>query len=96
MRELINFCFKGGEKQFIAAAKFRATWTDNKSKFKITFDKVSLKLSINFFLSNCFFNFGSFAFRYITAILMSFDSEPFMANLSYITMKVWQIFLILR
>ena len=55
MRELINFCFKGGEKHFIAVAKFRATWTDNKNKFKITFDKVSLKLSINFFLSNCFF-----------------------------------------
>ena len=35
MRELINFCFKAGEKQFIAVTKFGATWTDNKNKFKI-------------------------------------------------------------
>ena len=55
MTELINFCFRGSEKYFIAVAKFRATWTDNKNKSKITFDKVSLKLSINFFLCNCFF-----------------------------------------
>ena len=32
MRELIKFCFEGGEKQFIAVKKFGATWTD---KFKI-------------------------------------------------------------
>ena len=29
MRELINFCFKGGEKQFIAVIKFGATCIDN-------------------------------------------------------------------
>ena len=35
MRELIKFCFEGGEKQFIAVKKFGATWTDNENKFKI-------------------------------------------------------------
>ena len=30
MRELIDNCFKGGEKQFTAVTKFGATWTDNK------------------------------------------------------------------
>ena len=57
MRELINFYFKGGEKEFIVVAKFSATWTDNRNKFKITFDKASLKLAITFLLDNCFFFF---------------------------------------
>ena len=57
MRELINFYFKGGEKEFIVVAKFGATWTDNRNKFKITFDKASLKLAITFLLDNCFFFF---------------------------------------
>ena len=46
IKELINFCFKGEEKQFIAGTKFDATRTDDKDKFKITFDKVPLKLTI--------------------------------------------------
>ena len=54
MKELINFCFKGGEKQLNPVTKFRATHTDNKNNHKITFDKASLKLAINFLLDNCF------------------------------------------
>ena len=42
IKELNNFCFKGGEKQFIAVRTFDATWIDNKNKFKKTFGKVSL------------------------------------------------------
>ena len=45
----------GEKKQFIAVTKFNKTWNDNKNKFKITSDKASLKLVINFFLDNCFF-----------------------------------------
>ena len=55
MRELINFCFKSGEKQFIAVRKFGAAGTEKKNKVKTTFDKASLKLFINFLLDNCFF-----------------------------------------
>ena len=33
MKELISFCFKGGETQFIAATKFFVKWTDNITKF---------------------------------------------------------------
>ena len=66
MREVINFCFKGWERQFNALTKSGATWTDNKNKLIITFDKVSLKLVINFPLNNCFFfNFGNLSFRQI-------------------------------
>ena len=35
MRELINFCLKGDEMQFVAATKFDAAWTDkNKINFR--------------------------------------------------------------
>lgn len=40
--ELINFCFKYGDKQFIAATKFGAKWTGDKNKFRTIFDKASL------------------------------------------------------
>ena len=49
-------------KQVIVVAKFGAIWTDSKSKFRITFDKGSLKLAVNFLLDNCFFNFGYLSF----------------------------------
>ena len=55
MRELINFCFKSGEKQFIAVRKFGVAETEKKNKVKTTFDKASLKLFINFLIDNCFF-----------------------------------------
>ena len=55
MRELINFFFKGREKQFIAVTKLEATQTDDENKFKITFNKTSLKLPLIFFLVIFFF-----------------------------------------
>ena len=60
MKDLINFCFKGSKKEFIAAGNFDATWADNENKFNITFDKASLKLAIDFYLDNCLLNFGKF------------------------------------
>ena len=48
MRELINVCFKGGEKQFIVVTDFGAIWTINKNKFEKTFIKGSLNLAITF------------------------------------------------
>ena len=46
---------KAGGEQFIVGTKFDATRTDGKNKFKITFEKASLKLAINFLN-----NFGRF------------------------------------
>ena len=55
MRELISFCFKGGQKQFTVVTKFGSTWTDDKDKFKTIFDKAFLKLAIKFLFDNWFF-----------------------------------------
>ena len=52
-----------------------------KNKFKITFDKVSLKLAINFILDYCFFNFDILSFRQIIGIPMDSDTALFMTNL---------------
>lgn len=49
-----HFLKWGGEKKFIAVTTFSATWNDNINKFKVTFDKTSLKLAIDFPLENCF------------------------------------------
>ena len=51
IRELITFSFEIGEKQFIFVTKFDETWTDDKNKFKRTFDKPSPILTINFLLN---------------------------------------------
>ena len=81
IRELINFPFKGGGKEFIPINKFRARLTDNQKKFKITSDKSSLKLAINFLLNNCFFNFGNLFFQQITGTSMGSDPATFIVNL---------------
>ena len=81
LRELINFCFKGGDKKYIAITKFGATWTNNKHKYNVTFDKPSLKLAINYLLDNCYFNLGNMSFRQVIGIPMGSDPAPFMANL---------------
>lgn len=80
MRELISFCFKGGEKQFIPATKFSRTWSDDKNKFKKTFDNISLELAINFLLDNCIFNFGNFSTNQQTNPIGS-SPAPFKVNL---------------
>ena len=71
IRQLINFCFEGRGR----------TWSDIQDKFKVTFDKASLKLVINFLLDNCFFNFGNLSFQQITGIPIGSDPATFMANL---------------
>ena len=80
----MNFCSKGEKKQFIAIKKFGATWTDNENKFKVTFNKASLKLAINFLLDNCFFSLVNLSFRKMTGISMDSDQGPWV--------NLWQIY----
>ena len=83
VRELINFCFKGWKKQFIDLTKSDVTWLTIK-----TFDKASLKLTINFLLDNCFFFiFCDFPSRQITGITMGSDPAPFIGK--YIFTSLW-------
>ena len=70
-RELMNFCFQVGDKQFVTVTKFVATWTDHKSNIK----------AIKFLLGICFLNFGNLLYRQIIEILKGYDPAPLMVNL---------------
>ena len=54
MRGLINISFTSGKRQFINVSKFGVEWTDDKNKFKASFDKGSVNLAINFLHDNSF------------------------------------------
>ena len=88
IKELISFCFEGGEKQLLAVTKFEATWTIDKSKFKTTFDKAFLKLVIDFFLDNCSFNFGNLSFWQINEITVCSDLVLFWEIYFIITRRI--------
>lgn len=51
--------------QYIAITKYAVTCVNNSKKHNISFDKTSLKLSINYLLNQCFFNVNSLTFRQI-------------------------------
>ena len=46
MPELINFCFYGGNKEFIGITRYGAIWTKSREKQKLSFNKTSLKMAI--------------------------------------------------
>ena len=76
MRELIKFCFEGGEKQFIAVKKFGATWTDNKNKFKI-FPRIQKEVNMDelgtIHVHVCLFLFLLFVCVFVCLILLKID-----------------------
>ena len=81
MGELINFCFNGGDKEFIGITRYGAIWTNSQEKYKLYFNKITLKLAINYLLDNCYFTLGSMCFCQLIGIPMGSDPAPFMANL---------------
>ena len=58
MRELVNIILKSGEIKIIVVRKSRAKLTDERNKFKTKFNKIFLKLTVNFELDNGFLVFA--------------------------------------
>lgn len=83
LRELIDFCFKGVSRNYIAITKSEARQVDDKKSYMILFDKGTLKLTINYLLDNCYFTVGNSTFRKIIRIPIGSDAAPFMANLFF-------------
>ena len=81
LNELIDFCFKGGTKDFIAVDKYGAKWVNDVTSYSLVFSKASLKKSVKYLMNNCFFQFGNKIFRQVIGITMGSDPAPFMANL---------------
>ena len=70
--EFINFCNVGG-KESIGITKYGAIWTNSQEKYRLCFNKKSLKLTINYSLDNSHFTLGSMCFHQLIGIPMGFD-----------------------
>ena len=77
MWELINFCFKGGNKDSLGLL---GIWTNSRQKYRFSINKALLKLAFNYLLDNCYLTLGSMCFRQLIGIPMWFDHSPCMTN----------------
>ena len=58
--EIVDLCFDGGDKSFIAISqKRKAFWATKKGNRKVCFSKSGLKQAIEYLLDNCFFTVGN-------------------------------------
>ena len=81
LNDLTNFCFKGGEKQYIKVLFKWANWVENDSQNSKVYSKADIKAEISFLLDNCYFTFAKLPFRQKIGIPRGSDPAPFMANL---------------
>ena len=81
LNDMIDFCFKGGNHQFISVTKFGAKWVGQNRPGATIFTKSSLKNATKYLIENCFFKLGSKIFKQIIGIPMGSDPAPFFANL---------------
>ena len=82
MNSIIDFCFDGGENQFLKVSSSLCTqWVKDKPTSGVHFDRDSLKNAVKYLITNSFFTVGSKIFRQIIGIPMGSDPAPFFANL---------------
>lgn len=81
MKELLQFCFKGSEIDFVSQTKLDTIWANDNNKIESIFDKASLHAIIKLMLDNRFLNFGILSILQIVGISMGFYSASFMANI---------------
>ena len=88
LHELVDFCFKGGNAEFIAVNQYRAYWTNQKkSSDAFTFSKASLKNAIKYLLDNCYFKLGNKIFKQVIGIPMGSDPLHFLQHFFSIIMR---------
>ena len=92
--EIINFGFKRDDKFYIGTTKYGAQWVEDKNKCKITFEKSSSKLAINFLLDQYFFSVKNSFFHHVIGISMGSAPARFMAIFFIIIMKIRGFFLL--
>ena len=66
--ELIDFCFKGGDGEFIYVDGQRAIWTKHERSGFINFTKSNLKKAAKYLLKKGYFKLGNRIFRQIIGI----------------------------
>ena len=84
-----QFFFNCSDKEFIGFYRYVAIWTNDQEKYRLRPNKTSLKLAINYLLSNSYFILGNMRYRKLTGILMGSDLPLSMAKvfLCYYKMK---------
>ena len=79
--KLIDFCFNGGNKNYIKINDWgNASW-GKKTKNSVGFTKNSLKVAVKHLIENCYFTVGNTVLRQAIGIPMGIDRAPFWANL---------------
>ena len=77
---LVDFAFKGGNKNNICFNFNGSTYLGRKAKKKC-FTKHSLKVAINHLITKCYFSVGNIVMRQKIGIPIGIDPAPFWANL---------------
>ena len=80
LNELIDFAFKGGNRNNICFNHNGSAYWGRKSKKKC-FTKQSLKVALSHLISTCYFSVGNATMRQRVGIPMGIDPAPFWANL---------------
>ena len=80
LNDLVDFAFKGGNKNNICFNFNGSAYWGRKAKKKC-FTKHSLKVAINHLITNCYFSVGNIVMRQKIGIPMGIDPAPFWANL---------------
>ena len=79
--ELINFCFNGGDKEFIGVTRYGVILTNGRGKYRLPINKTSLKSDPNYLQGNSYFTLGSTCFRQLIIIPVGSYPTPVIANL---------------
>ena len=81
LNSIVDFCFNGGERDYLSINDFGAKWVKDPSSSDQVFDKRRVKGCIKYLLNNCFFTVGNYLFQQQIGIPMGSDPAPFFANL---------------
>ena len=66
---------------------YGAISTNDKQKYRLSFNKLSLKLAINYLLDNCYFTLGSTCFRQLSGTHIGSDPPLLWSTYFCIVMK---------
>ena len=78
LNKIVDFAFKGGDRQYIGVNNNIAFWSSNKHKH---FSKNDIKFAIKHLICECYFTIGNSVFIQTIGIPMGIDPAPFWANL---------------
>ena len=87
LNSIVDFCFNGGECDYLAINDFGAKWVKDPSSYDQVFDKRRVK-RCRYLLDNCFFTVGNHLFRQQIGIPMGSDPAPSLLIFSSTTMNV--------